>query len=181
MASDGVLLFALGFAKKVLIADSVGPPLVTGLRTAGPRLGRVVARLRSATAIQIYFDFSGYSDMAIGLGPDARLPLPGELPHRPTARTAITELWRRWHISLSTWLRDYLYIRSAATARARDARSGTSRSRCCSADCGTARLGRILLAGAAWHGMFLVLERRMGKVSPYGRLPLRLQVFLHVT
>ena len=61
-------------------------------------------------AFQIYCDFSGYSDIAIGVAARLRLRADGELRHARTFASSITEFWRRWHISLSTWFRDYVYI-----------------------------------------------------------------------
>jgi hypothetical protein len=104
----GVGFFSLGLAKKILLANPCGKIAdVTfgagSVHTADAWYGAV------AYAFQIYFDFSGYSDMAIGLGLMLGLRVRPEL--RPPYRSAsITEFWRRWHISLSTWLREYLYI-----------------------------------------------------------------------
>ncbi len=173
MASDGVLLFALGFAKKVLIADSVGP-LVDAVYAA-PDPGLAASWLAAVGySIQIYFDFSGYSDMAIGLGLVLGFRFPENF-RSPYLAHSVTELWRRWHISLSTWLRDYLYVPLGGN------RKGEARAQLNVAL--TMLLGGLwhgaswtYMLWGGWHGVFLVLERRFGKVSPYGRLPHALQV-----
>lgn len=102
--------FALGLAKKVVVADAVGPVAtvlfdghVSQLSTGGAWLGAL------AYTLQIYFDFSGYSDMAIGLGRMFGFRLPENFA-RPYSAVSITDFWRRWHMSLSRWFRDYLYI-----------------------------------------------------------------------
>jgi D-alanyl-lipoteichoic acid acyltransferase DltB (MBOAT superfamily) len=105
---SGLLLILLGLFKKVVIADSLAPAVnaTFGSTDPGPALAATGVL---AFAIQIYGDFSGYTDMARGT---ARL-LRVELVHnfdQPYLSRNITEFWRRWHISLSTWLRDYLYI-----------------------------------------------------------------------
>jgi alginate O-acetyltransferase complex protein AlgI len=102
--------FALGLAKKVIVADSVAP-------IANAVFGAPAGKLDWSTAwigvlaysVQIYFDFSGYSDMAIGLARMFGLRLPENF-HRPYSAVSITDFWRRWHMSLSRWFRDYLYI-----------------------------------------------------------------------
>jgi alginate O-acetyltransferase complex protein AlgI len=109
--SVGISLFAFGLAKKVLIADELSPivaqvfdtdpsmPLSFGLAWVGV----------TAYALQIYFDFSGYSDMALGLGRlfGIRLPLNFNSPYRATS---VIDFWKRWHITLSDFLREYLYF-----------------------------------------------------------------------
>jgi alginate O-acetyltransferase complex protein AlgI len=105
----GALIFLSGLVKKLLIADNLAP--FVDRVFASPELYHPVTAWLAvaAYALQIYYDFSGYSDMAVGL---ARL-FGFELPinfSAPYAARNITEFWRRWHISLSSWLRDYLYI-----------------------------------------------------------------------
>jgi alginate O-acetyltransferase complex protein AlgI len=106
----GVRRFVIGLAKKVLIANVVAGPAdrifglpAAELSTAHAWLGLVCYTL------QIYFDFSGYSDMAIGLGRMFGFRFPENF-RWPYVATSVTAFWRRWHISLSTWFRDYLYI-----------------------------------------------------------------------
>ena len=105
---QGVLAFEIGLAKKILIADVVAGMADSAFSSS--HMGVLDAWLGvSAYAFQIYFDFSGYSDMAIGLGLMFGFRFPINF-NRPYISTSITVFWRRWHISLSTWLRDYLYI-----------------------------------------------------------------------
>ncbi len=109
--SRGLVLFTLGFAKKVLLADTaalVCDPLYAQA-ALGP-LGAGQAWLAAgAYALQIMFDFSGYSDMAIGLGLmfGLRLPFNFDAPYRATS---LRDFWRRWHMTLSRFLRDYVYV-----------------------------------------------------------------------
>jgi D-alanyl-lipoteichoic acid acyltransferase DltB (MBOAT superfamily) len=105
----GLAFFTLGLFKKVAIADTVAPWAGEVFAIAGP-VGLVDAwRGALAWTMQLYFDFSGYSDMAIGLGLlfNVRLPDNFDAPYRATS---IADFWRRWHITLSRFLRDYLYI-----------------------------------------------------------------------
>ncbi len=107
---DGALRFATGLGKKVLIANSVAKiwdavRLGTegDLTTATAWLGMI------SFSLQIYFDFSGYSDMAIGLGRMFGFHFDENFDH-PYISASVTEFWRRWHISLSTWFKEYVYI-----------------------------------------------------------------------
>jgi alginate O-acetyltransferase complex protein AlgI len=124
--------------------------------------------------VQIYFDFSGYSDMAIGLGLMLGFHFPANFLS-PYRAWSITEFWRRWHVSLSTWLRDYLYVPLGGNRR------GPMRT--------YVNLALVMLLGGLWHGaawtfllwgawqgLFLILERRAGGHSPYGFLPRPMQV-----
>ena len=108
----GILIFVIGLAKKVLLADNlvVGADAVFNAADQGAAIGAGSAWTGViAYSLQIYFDFSGYSDMAIGLALlfGLRLPVNFDSPYKSRS---IIEFWRRWHITLSTWLRDYLYI-----------------------------------------------------------------------
>ncbi len=107
---QGVLRFMIGLGKKVLIANQVGilweeisAMNTDSLTTATAWLGIL------AFTLQIYFDFSGYSDMAIGLGAMFGFSFPENFNY-PYESKSITEFWRRWHISLGTWFREYVYI-----------------------------------------------------------------------
>jgi len=107
---DGLFCFSIGLAKKVLIADSLAGVADAifkltdnGLTTEWAWVGIL------AYAFQIYFDFSGYSDMAIGLAKIFGFDFLENF-NRPYISQSITEFWKRWHISLSRWMRDYLYI-----------------------------------------------------------------------
>lgn len=107
--AQGLTLFILGLAKKVLIADNLSPwvALVFDHANDVSFLEAWIGAL--AYTFQLYFDFSGYSDMAIGLGWMVNIDLPLNF-NSPYKSTSITEFWRRWHITLSNFLRDYLYI-----------------------------------------------------------------------
>jgi alginate O-acetyltransferase complex protein AlgI len=108
--SRGFPRFALGLSKKVLIGDTVGPIATAAFATSSGDLTTATAWLGVlAYTIQIYFDFSGYSDMAIGLGQMFGFRLPENFD-RPYSASSITDFWRRWHMSLSRWFRDYVYI-----------------------------------------------------------------------
>src|ERR1051326_8657212 len=107
-ASEGLMLFAIGLAKKVLIADAIAPFADLAFSTASPTLIEAWCGALAYT-FQIYFDFSGYSDMAVGLGLMIGLRLPLNF-NSPYQATSIIEFWRRWHMTLSAFLRDYLYI-----------------------------------------------------------------------
>ena len=107
---NGAIRFLTGLAKKVLIANYAGSVCqqllssnLSELTTAGAWFGIFLF------AIQIYFDFSGYSDMAIGLGKIFGFTYPENFNY-PYICTSITDFWRRWHISLSSFFRDYVYI-----------------------------------------------------------------------
>lgn len=108
-ATRGAALFILGLAKKVIIADGVAPIVKLVFDADGPPGFLAAWSGVLAYAMQIYFDFSGYSDMAVGLGLFLGFQFPQNF-HSPYKSSSITEFWRRWHISLSSWLRDYLYI-----------------------------------------------------------------------
>jgi alginate O-acetyltransferase complex protein AlgI len=106
----GLTRFLMGLGKKVLIADSVAG-IADQLFAADPaHAGFGIAWLGAiAFAVQIYFDFSGYSDMAIGLARMLGIRLPENF-RQPYLATGFGDFWRRWHISLSSWIREYLYI-----------------------------------------------------------------------
>lgn len=104
----GLSRFITGLAKKVLIADTVAQIADTVFGVSAPSTGLAWLGV-AAFAIQIYFDFSGYSDMALGLARMFGFQLRENFNH-PYTSLNFTEFWRRWHISLSTWIRDYLYF-----------------------------------------------------------------------
>jgi alginate O-acetyltransferase complex protein AlgI len=134
--SEGAWRFMIGFAKKVLIADSVASLANAGFGVAAPHAGDAWLGL-TAYAVQIFFDFSGYSDMAIGLGLMIGFRFPENFD-RPYTSRSITEFWRRWHMSLSRWLRDYLYIPLGGN------RLGSRRT--------YANLLTVMVIGGLWHG-----------------------------
>lgn len=107
---EGVKRFVCGLGKKVLLANNIGLLWDTISKTEISDLSVLGAWLGIfAFAFQIYFDFSGYSDMAIGLGKIFGFEFLENFDH-PYASKSVTEFWRRWHISLGTWFRDYVYI-----------------------------------------------------------------------
>jgi alginate O-acetyltransferase complex protein AlgI len=156
--AEGVRRFVLGLAKKMLLANTLGSCADGVFGLPAGQLPAGVAWLGAVCYLfQIYFDFSGYSDMAVGLARMFGFRFPENFAH-PYVSASVTEFWRRWHISLSTWFRDYLYIPLGGSRH------------------GLARTGRNLLTvfvlcglwhGASWtfliwglyHGLFLVLER----------------------
>ena len=157
--SEGAYRFMLGFAQKVLIADSVAPLADNIFALSNPTfLESWLGAL--AYTIQLYFDFMGYSSMAIGLGLMMGFRFIENFNH-PYISRSITEFWRRWHISLSSWLRDYLYIPLGGN------RKGKSRTY-------INLFLTMLLGGAwhganwtfvlwgAWHGALLAIERTLG-------------------
>jgi alginate O-acetyltransferase complex protein AlgI len=102
--------FALGLSKKVIVADTIAPVANAAFSVHGTSLTTATAWIGVlAYTMQIYFDFSGYSDMAIGLGRMFGFRLPENFA-RPYSASSITDFWRRWHMSLSRWFRDYVYI-----------------------------------------------------------------------
>ncbi|MEX0653064.1 MAG: MBOAT family O-acyltransferase [Phycisphaeraceae bacterium] len=171
----GASLMCLGLFKKVALANPCGMVADTcfdarGLGVADAWYGAV------AYAMQIYFDFSGYSDMAIGLGLMLGFVFPKNFDS-PYRSRSITEFWRRWHISLSTWLRDYLYIPLGGN------RKGPART--------YVNLLLVMVLGGLWHGAawtfvvwgaihggWLAFERMQGKGSFYRHLPGAAQVVL---
>ena len=107
---DGARRFVTGLAKKVLLANNIGLLWSTISATDPARLSAAGAWLGIiAFAFQIYFDFSGYSDMAIGLGKMFGFEFLENFNY-PYISKSVTEFWRRWHMSLGTWFRDYVYI-----------------------------------------------------------------------
>ena len=107
---DGVKRFVTGLGKKVLLANNIGLLWDAISKTAAENLTTLAAWLGIiAFAFQIYFDFSGYSDMAIGLGKMFGFEFLENFNYSYTSKS-VTEFWRRWHISLGTWFRDYIYI-----------------------------------------------------------------------
>jgi alginate O-acetyltransferase complex protein AlgI len=134
--SEGAVRFMGGFAKKVLIADSVARLANAAFELPYPHLADAWLGV-AAYAIQIYFDFSGYSDMAIGLGLMIGFRFKENFNH-PYIAGSITDFWRRWHISLSKWLRHYLYIPLGGN------RKGRGRT--------YVNLMTVMVIGGLWHG-----------------------------
>ena len=171
----GCAFFSLGMAKKILLANPCGKVAdvcfdAGSVTTLDAWVGVI------GYSFQIYFDFSAYSDMAIGLGLMLGFVFPKNFDS-PYISKSITEFWRRWHISLSTWLRDYLYIPLGGN------RIGPVRT--------YINLALVMLLGGLWHGAsmnfviwgaihggMLAFERFQGKDSLYRRLPDPLRVLI---
>lgn len=169
----GVAFLCVGCAKKILVANSCGKVADTvfdasGISTLDAWYGA------AAYAFQIYFDFSAYSDMAIGLGLMLGFVFAKNFD-APYLSESITDFWRRWHISLSTWLKDYLYIPLGGNQKGRRRTY--------------INLALVMVLGGLWHGAswtfviwggihggFLALERAAGKDSFYRRLPKALRI-----
>ncbi len=136
--SRGLLLLALGLTKKMAFADQFAVVANTYFAHVGGNPGMLQAWCGVfAFGMQIYFDFSGYTDMAIGMAKLLGFYFPVNF-RRPYLAASITDFWRRWHISLSTWLRDYLYIPLGGN---RHGRWKTYRN-----------LMLTMLLGGLWHG-----------------------------
>ncbi len=106
--SNGVLRFAIGIGKKVILANALGELCVIFRDSSAPSV-LFYWMYAVAFCLQIYFDFSGYSDMAIGMGHMFGFKFPENFNY-PFISKSITEFWRRWHMTLGTWFRDYVYI-----------------------------------------------------------------------
>jgi len=171
--ASGAALFVVGFSKKTLLAKPIGSAAdaafgAESLTTVDAWFGVI------AYAFQIYFDFSAYSDMAVGLGRMFGFDFIKNF-NAPYRADSITDFWRRWHISLSTFLRDYLYIPLGGNRR------GPRRT--------YVNLAIVMLLGGLWHGanwtfivwgayhgLLLILERFLGRQSLYQWLPRPLRV-----
>ena len=168
----GAAFFSLGMAKKVLLANPCGKVADTVFDAASATtLDAWYGTF--AYAFQIYFDFSGYSDMAIGLGLMLGFVLPKNFDS-PYRAESITDFWRRWHQSLSRWLRDYLYVPLGGNRR------GAGRT--------YVNLALVMLLGGLWHGaawnfvlwgafhgVLLAVERMRGKRGLFDPLPVPLR------
>ncbi len=160
----GLYLFVQGLFLKLCFADSFA--FFTGYVTHAPdRIGAAAAWIGAlAYTMQIYFDFSGYSLMAIGLGAALGFDFPDNF-RRPYAAASLQDFWRRWHISLSTWLRDYLYRPLGGN---RGGQLSTYRNIFLTMLLGGLWHGAALkyVVWGAWHGAFLCVERALGWNSP---------------
>jgi D-alanyl-lipoteichoic acid acyltransferase DltB (MBOAT superfamily) len=160
-ARSGVWLILLGLLKKIVIADSLAPFVNETFRLAGERSALALVLGAIAFSLQIYGDFSGYTDIARGVSRLFGIELLRNFD-QPYLSRNITEFWRRWHISLSTWLRDYLYVPLGGN------RKGASRT---SFNLFATMLLGGLWHGAAWtfvawgalHGMFLMVSHRRNR------------------
>ncbi|KPL21869.1 MAG: hypothetical protein AMJ75_09195 [Phycisphaerae bacterium SM1_79] len=171
--SYGVALFILGFSKKILLANVVGKVADAVFAAEAPGALDTWFGVVAYT-FQLYFDFSAYSEMAIGLGSMLGFDCPRNF-NAPYLADSITDFWKRWHISLSSWFRDYLYIPLGGN------RKGVTRS----------YLNLIVVFllcglwhGANWtfiiwgiyHGIFLVFERLLERKTIYSSLPKPIQI-----
>jgi alginate O-acetyltransferase complex protein AlgI len=106
----GICRFSTGLAKKVILADNLGDIAAATFNLPSGELSASVSWLGAVCyTLQIYFDFSGYTDMAIGLGRIIGFNYPENFD-QPYRSRSVTEFWRRWHMTLTQWFRDYLYI-----------------------------------------------------------------------
>jgi alginate O-acetyltransferase complex protein AlgI len=174
----GIAFLSVGLAKKVLLANPCGK--IADLAFGAASLAPFEAWYGvTAYAFQIYFDFSGYSDMAVGLGLMFGFVFAKNFD-APYRSQSITEFWHRWHISLSTWLRDYLYVPLGGNRRGRFRTY---------VNIFIVMLLGGLWHGAAWnfviwgglHGVLLAMERLRGKASLYGALPVPARVAVTFT
>lgn len=134
---QGIFFFVVGLSKKILIADRIGASIDPILGDIGTSTSLEAWLCMFGYSFQLYFDFSGYSDMAVGIGKFFHLDFPKNF-NSPYKSKSITEFWKRWHISLSSWLRDYLYISLGGN------RKGPSRT--------YLNLIITMLLGGLWHG-----------------------------
>ena len=116
-AALGIRRFVIGLGKKILIANQLGE-LCAVFRASQEKSVLFYWLYAVSFALHIYFDFSGYSDMAVGLGRMFGFQFPENFNY-PYISASITEFWRRWHISLGTWFRDYVYIPLGGNRRGR--------------------------------------------------------------
>lgn len=133
----GVQIFAFGLFKKIVVADRLGAFVDVVYATPNAFHGAVVTSAVVAYALQLYFDFSGYSDMAVGVAKGLGYDLPRNFNLPYLARNP-SELWKRWHISLSSWLMEYLYFPLGGN------RKGKLRAH--------ANLATTMALGGLWHG-----------------------------
>jgi len=181
--AEGVKLFIMGLSQKVLLADTLAVQADLAFGAVPGELGVAAAWFGLfCFSLQIFYDFAGYSNMAIGLGRLFGFELPKNFSH-PYSASSFQEFWRRWHITLSRWFRDYLYIPLGGS---RGGEVKTYRNLLivfvlCGLWHGAA--WTFLLWGL-WHGAFLIAERLCPKLpfSSFIKKPLgMLYVFLFVS
>ena len=155
----GVRRFMIGFAQKILIADTVAPLADAAFALENPSMADAWIGALAYT-VQLYFDFAGYSSMAIGLGLMMGFRFIENF-NMPYLSASISEFWRRWHISLSTWLRDYLYIPLGGN---RDGAVKTYRNIFITMVLGGIWHGAnfTFMVWGAFHGGIMVIERALG-------------------
>ena len=173
--ASGVAIFALGFAKKILLADSASEIARASFGADNPGMLNAWWGIL-AYHFQIYFDFCGYSDMAVGLARMLGIEFIKNF-NAPYLSTSITQFWRRWHISLSSFIRDYLYIplggNKGSTAR-------TYFNLCLTFFlCGLWHGAKYtFIVWGIYQGVFLVFERLIGKKTFYSWMPVWGQVLI---
>ena len=172
-----LFLFAIGALKKVGVADQLAPIVDQIYSGDAPIDSAMAVLVFYAFSIQIYCDFSGYTDMALALGLLLKVNLPLNF-NSPYTATSIRDFWRRWHMTLSRWLRDYLYIPLGGSQK--------GLSRMIFAVMATMLLGG-LCHGAAWtfvvwgglHGLFVVAEHLAEKNNfKFGSIPSWVRIFV---
>lgn len=156
--AEGAWRFTIGLGKKVLIANSLAPVADAAFAVPPSEVTTLVAWVGiTAYAFQIYYDFSGYSDMAVGIGKMFGFSLPENFNY-PYAARSVQDFWRRWHISLSAWFRDYVYIPLGGSFQGlwQTARNILLVFLLVGLWHGA---GWVFVLWGLWHGMFLVFER----------------------
>jgi alginate O-acetyltransferase complex protein AlgI len=138
---SGLCYFLLGAVKKLVISDQIASPVNLIFSSPGQYDGLTLLLGAMGYAVQIYCDFSGYSDMAIGSALILGIKLPENF-QMPYSSVTITEFWRRWHITLSAWFRDYVFIPMEIARK--NVRSATLRT--------TISLTITMLLCGLWHG-----------------------------
>lgn len=183
-AAKGLRRFIVGMAKKLLIAGPVAAVADSAFALGGALDVRMAWLGAIAYMVQLYIDFSGYSDMAIGMAAMFGFETPENFDY-PYLAASVTDFWRRWHISLSSWFRDYLYIPLGGNRRGR-ARAALNKAAVFLL-CGVWHgAGWTFLLWGAWHGMLSALEslgvincRRWQKTAP-GRVVSHIYALLAV-
>lgn len=176
--SYGINRFVIGLGKKIIISDMLGAISDNIFLLANSSgIDMITAWIGAICyTLQIYFDFSGYSDMAIGLGHLFGFKFPENFNY-PYISRSITEFWRRWHISLSTWFKEYLYIPLGGNRR------------------GNVYFNLVVVFlvtglwhGASWnfviwglwHGLFMIIERLIRDKAWYKKIPLSIKIFITI-
>ena len=174
--SYGINRFVIGLGKKIIISDMLGAISDNIFLLANSSgIDMITAWIGAICyTLQIYFDFSGYSDMAIGLGHLFGFKFPENFNY-PYISRSITEFWRRWHISLSTWFKEYLYIPLGGNRR------------------GNVYFNLVVVFlvtglwhGASWnfviwglwHGLFMIIERVIRNENWYKKIPSFIKIFI---
>lgn len=169
LTAAGLRRFILGLSKKLLLSNTVGQMADLVFTAGSDQLDVRTAWLGAVCyCLQIYFDFSGYSDMAIGLGHMFGFHFMENFDH-PYVSASIQEFWRRWHISLSSWFRDYLYIPLGGN---RKGKLRTGLNKCIVFFCTGLWHGaswNFVLWGL-WHGLFMILEGFLPKGGKLRRI-----------